>query len=124
MPNNVTAGVEILKQIKQGYVTGDLAEARENLEAAKARLAHLQDSFDRYKGNNPNKYRSDIKSARADIELTEYKIKWLLSLELQDHYERGERSLTEREIENRRAVLAKRTPSPTALKGLRNITGD
>jgi|TARA_B110000908_G_scaffold163941_1_gene211192 hypothetical protein len=35
-----------------------LAEAKTNLES-------LLDRFDRYDGNNPNKYESDIKSARS-----------------------------------------------------------
>lgn len=47
----------------------------EDLEQARAELRAHSDRFDRYSGNNPNKYRSDIDMARMQVELIESSLK-------------------------------------------------
>ena len=41
----------------------------EDLEQARAELQKHSDRFDRYSGNNPNKYRSDIDMAKMNVEV-------------------------------------------------------
>jgi hypothetical protein len=55
--------------------TQDKRYAEADLAAAKVRLKHLEDAWDNYSGNNPNKYRSQIKSARLQVQLIEYALK-------------------------------------------------
>lgn len=64
-----------------------------DLEAAKAALAAWEDRFDRYTGNNPDKYRSDIESARAKIRTVEAALKANGSIPL------TEQELLERELD-------------------------
>ncbi|MDP9993838.1 multidrug resistance efflux pump [Variovorax boronicumulans] len=47
----------------------------EDLEAARAALTQSQEKFDRYSGNNPNKFRSEIKSAGAAVRMIEASLK-------------------------------------------------
>jgi hypothetical protein len=47
----------------------------EDLEAAKAELSTWVDRFDRYTGNNPNKYHSDIGVARRNVSAIESSLK-------------------------------------------------
>lgn len=44
-----------------------LDEARQKLAAAESRLSSLEQRWDNYSGNNPDKYRSSIKSAQTDV---------------------------------------------------------
>jgi hypothetical protein len=46
------------------FTVDDLEKAREALRA-------WEDRFDRYTGNNPNKYQSDIKVARREVRTIE-----------------------------------------------------
>lgn len=39
----------------------------EDLERARKELQDWQDRFDRYSGNNPDKYQSDIREARRRV---------------------------------------------------------
>ena len=39
----------------------------EELESARLNLTAVQERFDRYSGNNPDKYRADIESARLKV---------------------------------------------------------
>lgn len=41
----------------------------EDLEKAKASLRGWEDRFDRYSGNNPNKYQSDIRAIRRQVRM-------------------------------------------------------
>lgn len=50
------------------YTQTDLTEAREVLQS-------WQEKFERYSGNNPNKYQADIKSARRNVRLIENALK-------------------------------------------------
>ena len=50
------------------YTVDDLEKAREALRA-------WEDRFDRYTGNNPNKYQSDIKAARREVRMLEDALK-------------------------------------------------
>ena len=50
------------------YTQEDLTDAREVLKS-------WQEKFDRYTGNNPDKYHSDIKSARRTVRLIENALK-------------------------------------------------
>ena len=40
-----------------------------DLEKAKAELASWEEKWDRYSGNNPNKFQSNIKSARSKVRI-------------------------------------------------------
>lgn len=44
-----------------------LDEARQKLAAAEAKLHQLNERWDSYSGNNPNKYRSSIRTAQAEV---------------------------------------------------------
>lgn len=44
-----------------------MSDLMKELEVAKAKLQNAEDKFERYDGNNPDKYRSEIQSARADV---------------------------------------------------------
>jgi hypothetical protein len=48
-----------------------LAAIEADLSAAKSELQQWQDAFDRYSGNNPNKYRTDIRRAKATVKRLE-----------------------------------------------------
>jgi hypothetical protein len=50
------------------FTVDDLEKAREALRA-------WEDRFDRYTGNNPNKYQSDIKVARREVRMIEDALK-------------------------------------------------
>lgn len=50
------------------YTVDDLEKAREALRA-------WEDRFDRYTGNNPNKYQSDIRVARHEVRMIEDALK-------------------------------------------------
>ena len=50
------------------YTQEDLTQARKALQS-------WQEKFDRYSGNNPNKYQADIKSARRTVRLIESALK-------------------------------------------------
>jgi hypothetical protein len=41
--------------------------SREDLEAAKAELESWQRRFENYDGNNPDKYKADLKAARRKV---------------------------------------------------------
>lgn len=56
----------------------NVEEARAKLEKAKGDLARLNEAWDNYSGNNPNKYRSDIKTARLMVDIAE---SWVKKLE-------------------------------------------
>ncbi len=43
-----------------------MSDLMKELEAAKAKLQGAEDKFERYDGNNPDKYRSEINAARAE----------------------------------------------------------
>lgn len=43
----------------------------EDLENARKKLESLQERWANYTGNNPNKYESDLKSARREIRIIE-----------------------------------------------------
>ncbi len=47
----------------------------DDLENARATLQVSEDRFDRYSGNNPNKYQSDIKTARRNVRVIEDALK-------------------------------------------------
>jgi hypothetical protein len=47
----------------------------QDLEQARQELKRWEDRFDRYDGNNPNKYRSDINSARSRVQLIELSLR-------------------------------------------------
>lgn len=47
----------------------------EGYERAKAKVRRLEEVFDRYTGNNPDKYQSDLKSARAMVGVIESVLK-------------------------------------------------
>lgn len=47
----------------------------EGYEKAKADLKELTDLFDRYSGNNPDKYQADIKMARSKLRIIEAYLK-------------------------------------------------
>lgn len=47
----------------------------EDLEVAKTELGTWLDRFDRYTGNNPNKYQSDIRAARRKVSVIESSLK-------------------------------------------------
>lgn len=47
----------------------------EDMEEAKAELSAWLDRFDRYTGNNPNKYQSDIRAARRKVSEIESSLK-------------------------------------------------
>ncbi|MCT2581149.1 MAG: hypothetical protein E5X23_08345 [Mesorhizobium sp.] len=47
----------------------------DDLERAKANLERWTQSFDDYTGNNPDKYQSDIKSARVEVREIEAALK-------------------------------------------------
>lgn len=47
----------------------------EDHAAAKARLESLNQRWENYDGNNPNKYTADIAAARADLHLIEEGLK-------------------------------------------------
>lgn len=47
----------------------------EDLQAARADLERWQGRWENYSGNNPDKYRADIKLARAKVELIEADLK-------------------------------------------------
>lgn len=47
----------------------------DDLEAARAALKSWQDQFDRYSGNNPDKYQADIKAARRQVRAIEDALK-------------------------------------------------
>jgi hypothetical protein len=46
-----------------------------DLETARQNLKHQCDRSNQYSGNNPNKYRSDIKSARSNVRIIEDALK-------------------------------------------------
>jgi len=46
-----------------------------NLEEATKLLREWQDKFDRYSGNNPNKYQANIRAARRRVRLIENALK-------------------------------------------------
>jgi hypothetical protein len=50
------------------YTLEDLAQARQN-------LARLQEKWSNDTSNNPNKYRSDLQIARAQVEMIEQELK-------------------------------------------------
>lgn len=62
------------------YTVHDLEEARANLKS-------WEDRFDRYSGNNPDKYQADIKAARRKVTAISNALK-----------ESGQIPLTEKEI--------------------------
>lgn len=47
----------------------------DDYEKAKAALKKLNDRFDRYDGNNPNKYQADLKMARSRLRTIEAYLK-------------------------------------------------
>jgi len=47
----------------------------EGLENARAELKRLEDAWDNYSGNNPDKYQSQIKSARTMVRVIESTLK-------------------------------------------------
>lgn len=47
----------------------------EDYEAAKTNVQRLEDAFDRYTGNNPDKYQAELKSARGMVRLIEADLK-------------------------------------------------
>lgn len=49
--------------------------SKEDLIEAQKVLQSWQEKFDRYSGNNPNKYEADIKSARRTVRLIENSLK-------------------------------------------------
>jgi hypothetical protein len=62
----------------------------EDLEKAQKSLLAWVDRFDRYSGNNPNKYQSDIKAARRQVSMIEEALKSSGSLVMteKEHIER------------------------------------
>ena len=64
----------------------------EEYEKAKSDLKKLTDLFDRYSGNNPDKYQADIKTARSKLRTIEAFLKKAGTLSSTDH-ERLEREL-------------------------------
>jgi hypothetical protein len=52
-----------------------MAYTLDDLEKARERLRGWEDRFDRYTGNNPNKYQTDIKAARREVRLIEDALK-------------------------------------------------
>lgn len=48
---------------------------KEDLERARAELKDWQDRFNRYSGNNPEKYQSDIRTARRKVREIEEALK-------------------------------------------------
>lgn len=64
----------------------------EGLEKARAELKRLTDAWDNYSGNNPNKYQSQIKSARLQVSIIESALKANGTIPLTEH-EQLEREL-------------------------------
>jgi hypothetical protein len=64
--------------MEQAYTLDDLAVAIKSLR-------DWQDKFDRYTGNNPDKYQSDIKAARRLVRLIENSLKSNGHLALSEH---------------------------------------
>lgn len=56
----------------------------EDFEKAKVELRSWVDRFDRYSGNNPNKYQSDIKAARRHVRVVEETLKATGLVQLSD----------------------------------------
>lgn len=56
----------------------------EDFEKAQAELRSWVDRFDRYSGNNPNKYQSDIKAARRHVRAIEESLKAAGLVQLSD----------------------------------------
>lgn len=63
--------------MEQPFTPGDLEEATKSLR-------DWQDKFDRYSGNNPNKYQADIRAARRRVRLIENALKASGQLELSE----------------------------------------
>ncbi len=53
----------------------ELVYTLEDLENAKSELQRLNEAWENYAGNNPNKYKSQIESARLDVEVIELALK-------------------------------------------------
>jgi len=56
----------------------------EDLENAREELRKWDDRFDRYTGNNPDKYQSDIRAARSKLRLIESELKRTGALPMTD----------------------------------------
>jgi len=56
----------------------------EGLENAREELRKWDDRFDRYTGNNPDKYQSDIRAARSKVRLIESELKRTGALPMTD----------------------------------------
>jgi len=59
----------------------------EDLDVAREALKSWQDKFDRYSGNNPDKYQADIKSASRTVRQIENSLKALGQIPLSEHEE-------------------------------------
>jgi hypothetical protein len=57
----------------------------EGLEKARAELKRLEAAWENYSGNNPNKYQSQIKSARRLVRIIESTLKANGTLPLTEH---------------------------------------
>lgn len=68
----------------------------EGLEKARAELKRLEAAWENYSGNNPNKYQSQIKSARTMVRVIESTLKANGTLPLTEH-EQLERELGKHE---------------------------
>lgn len=67
----------------------------EDLENARAKLKHQEERWSSYRGNNPNKYRSDVKSARFTYRLIQDYLKSIGVIELTEK-EKLEKELDEK----------------------------
>ena len=56
----------------------------EDLEFAQAQLREWSDRFDRYDGNNPDKYQSEIRNAQAKVREIECELKKTGLLQMTD----------------------------------------
>jgi hypothetical protein len=69
-----------------------MAYQLEDLDAAKKDLADAQDGWERYDGNNPDKYRTPVSEARAKVATIEASLKAAGLIPLSEH-EQLERTL-------------------------------